>query len=363
MKLMMCELLLYQEHFAGIDDIVKIIQEKESIKKYAIILHDKDGIKPHYHVMLHFGVSYDTDRLLDYFNIKANAISKIKGRWKDALQYLTHRNAPNKHQYEDEEVVSNFDWKDEVKKSVRKSEVDQTILEYSNLDITYTKLWERLTPAERLDKKHLIDKASEVRNTNIKMKGHRNMKVIYITGPSGSGKTTFAKFYAEKIKRMDYYVSSSSNDPLQDYMGQEVIIMDDLRGDAFTITDLLKLLDNHTQSSVKSRYFNKAVDCKMIIITSVKQVWELYNFHEKQEPFLQLLRRVSEFLDIDHDGNIFTKRVDFDVWHTQNKVQWKDRIKQPLTFGKLKKIMGIAEELNQLDITGDIQKYMKEVVK
>ena len=47
------------------------------------------------------------------------------------------------------------------------------------------------------------------------------------------------------------------------------LILDDLRPSCIGLSDLLKMLDNHTSSSVKSRYYNKVLECKLIIITSI----------------------------------------------------------------------------------------------
>ncbi|MFT2804469.1 tRNA methyl transferase PRC-barrel domain-containing protein, partial [Candidatus Phytoplasma asteris] len=73
----------------------------------------------------------------------------------------------------------------------------------------------------------------------------RNMECVFITGMSGSGKTTLAKKIA-KDKNYQTYISSGSNDVLDDYQGQECIILDDLRSNCLGLTDLLKMLDNNT---------------------------------------------------------------------------------------------------------------------
>jgi len=94
------------------------------------------------------------------------------------------------------------------------------------------------------------------------------MQVFYFWGPSGVGKTTTAKDMAER-RGWSYCISSSSNDPLQDYKGQDVLILDDFRPSDWNFSDFLKLTDNHTSSTVKARYSNRQmVYCKAIYVTS-----------------------------------------------------------------------------------------------
>ena len=61
----------------------------------------------------------------------------------------------------------------------------------------------------------------------------------------------------------------------------------------------MKLLDNNTNSLVKSRYSNKLLnDCKLIILTSVQTLDELYfNLKEHDtEPIEQLKRRCTDYV-------------------------------------------------------------------
>ena len=135
------------------------------------------------------------------------------------------------------------------------------------------------------------------------------MKVAYVYGPTGSGKTTFAKKYCDLLEH-DYFVSGSSNDTLDGYMGEEVIILDDLRADSFKFHNLLKFLDNHTSSMVKSRYYNKAIDCKWIIVTSIKPIDELYR-NQTNEDLLQLYRRINYYITIEKDtGKLYERQLD-----------------------------------------------------
>ena len=44
--------------------------------------------------------------------------------------------------------------------------------------------------------------------------------------------------------------------------------MDDIRPSDFLLSDFLKILDNNTQSTVKSRYKNKLLECQYLIVTT-----------------------------------------------------------------------------------------------
>lgn len=309
MKLRMAEMILYQEN-AKQEDIEDKLKEYKSIKQYAGILHDKEEVKQHYHIMMKFSSPFDTKNLTTMFkdfNVTENNISKIKGQYSDAVKYLIHKNAPEKYQYQKEKVFSNFDIQEDLDKS---NEVNNTILLYSNLEISYNKLWKSLTPQQRMTYKKQIDRATEVRNTNIKVEGKRNMKVLYIYGQTGAGKTTLAKWICDEILEVDYYVSSSSNDIMQDYLGQKAIILDDFRSDNLSFSDMLKFLDNHTQSTVKSRYYNKAIDCEYIIITTTQPLIEQYP-EVKFDDKLQFYRRISEMYCI-NNGTITFHKLDIE---------------------------------------------------
>jgi adenylate kinase family enzyme len=212
-------------------------------------------------------------------------------------------NSPDKHQYDPSEVItSGFDYVDSVdvnqinnatSRSVRETEIknlinDEIIREYNIHNyvthLEYSKYERAITSTFKY-----------VHNRLEEQKKDRNMKVIYIQGESSAGKSTYAKKMAED-KNMSYYVSSSSNDVLDSYKGQDCLILDDLRSDSMTFSDLLKMLDNNTSSSVKSRFKNKSlIYCKLVIITTTQP---LDDFIEKlpkstTEDSTQLKRRIG----------------------------------------------------------------------
>ena len=142
------------------------------------------------------------------------------------------------------------------------------------------------------------------------MNTDRHIEVMFVTGKGGTGKTYYAKKLLQNLG-YDFCISSSSNDPFQDYKGQNAIILDDMRprdknkntSDGFSFEDLLKILDNDTASSVKSRFNNKVFNGKMIVITSSIPI--NYWFSELKfnalEDLNQLYRRITCYVTVTED--------------------------------------------------------------
>lgn len=309
-KVKLCEVQSDTEHI-NIDNVKKILESKKAIKDYAYILHNKDVNengelkKEHYHIALRLHNSYTFSCIANWFGIPSNFVCTVKGEWVDMLKYLTHQNALEKYQYDENEVISNYNWKEEKEKLISKSNSEarkeEIINSIVNGEIRQYNYFEYITAIENDKYKRSIDNAFKYRIDKIKG-GNKDMNCIYICGASGTGKTTYAKMLAQD-KGYSYYVSSGSNDVLDGYAGQDCLILDDLRPSCLGLSDLLKMLDNNTSSSVKSRFYNKVLECKLVIITSVLKLDEFFKnvFAEQQEPIVQLKRRCRLYLKFEND--------------------------------------------------------------
>lgn len=269
-----CEIVNQLEYMP--QDVVEAGLDHNAVKDYAYILHDKD-VQPdgspaaaHWHIMIRFKNPVPTESLCTWFQIKPNQIEKIKGSFGDAVAYLTHKNRPDKYQYLDEEIKSNYDFAVEVEKALskkkaseRKEEIIELIRSGTVREYNYT---EYISAVEYDKYKRAIDNAFTYRRDSLKNLD-RHMTVIYIYGGSGTGKTSYAKKLAID-KGFSCYISSGSNDPLDGYKGQDCLILDDIRPSDFLLSDFLKILDNNTQSTVKSRYKNKLLECRYLIVTT-----------------------------------------------------------------------------------------------
>lgn len=268
---------------------------------YYFIEHpaDEEITRSHYHILIRFKspTAFETIKNKFPYGDIENARNS-----KNCIQYMVHLNDSSKKPYSWEAIHTNdtnTDWY-KVQSSARQEISLQSILDrivkgeirqYNQTEIPH-ELWTKYRTR--------ITNGFDYYTEKVCMDKDRNITTIYFSGSTGLGKTTFAKQYCE-LRNLSYCISSASNDPLQDYKGEDVLILDDFRGDArkgdkhrsYEFHDFLKLLDPHTRSTGKSRYHNKAFLGDLIIITSTRPLYDLYmdlEIEDKQ----QLYRRISQ---------------------------------------------------------------------
>lgn len=311
---------------------IKAFYDEGRVKNYAYAKHDKDVYqreldnpdempegkkfgdpkRTHYHLGFVWYTPVTFSNIAKKFNIAETCITNIKSnRFGDYLAYLTHRNRPQKYQYDDEIVHTNIvDWQKSRDSAISAKKVRDLEADFSYYfekatagELTYADIGEQLPTLLYANHAAKFDSAFQIAQTlkAKKMNFDQAVKktIVFITGKSGSGKTTYAKGMAAKAG-LNYFVSSSSNDPLDGYKGESCLIMDDARGQNFTYEDLLKLIDPHTVSSYNSRYNNKLVTAELIIITSVQSLKDFIRCipNANNEDSTQIKRRISMSLQI-----------------------------------------------------------------
>ena len=278
-------------------DIQETCMKYKTIKQYAYILHDKDDTRNHYHIYVNFGNNGVSHELVaSWFEVPPNLVSKVKGRKTDMLKYLTHGNDSQqyKHQYDPSEVVANFSFETEI----QKSKIIGNFKEYSFAQML--KYIDTLPISEKCTAHRQLERLWKIECSMLTFNPDRNIDVIFISGKGGTGKTYYAKKLLEELG-YDYCISSSSNDPFQDYLGQRAIILDDMRDTAFEdLSDLLKILDNNTSSSVRSRFAKKVFNGKVIILTSSVPIhyWYKKYRYNQIDTLDQLYRRISVYVEV-----------------------------------------------------------------
>lgn len=331
--------------------VLDVLQSYRSIKKWAFILHDKDNYtkydelenpehkegthKPnHVHVYVNFGENSINHKMVaSWFNINEHSIKKIITSASNCLLYFVHGTADaiaeGKFQYDWSEVKHSPNWNPEVF-----TEEERFNLGIGNFkEFSYKEQIERVHQIKDVTLRiKMQKKLDDAFVTELKYRStfiDRFIQVMFVTGESGTGKTTFARQFVEKLnyfdivpkeywrktsksedkeimfRHLDYGISGSSNDAFENYKGEDVYILDDMRDDSFSFTDLLKFLDNHTNSPVKSRYQNKCFFGVLLVITSKQKLSEWYKGDDKDKldtaTLKQLYRRISNYVIVKED--------------------------------------------------------------
>lgn len=136
--------------------------------------------------------------------------------------------------------------------------------------------------------------------------GEFKLSVFFIKGASGSGKSMFTDRLVKHLQKdaktklgEDWTVCSvAASNPFDEYLGEDILVMDDLRGMSLTASDWLKLLDPDRASYGSARYKNKKMACRVIIINSEKDELEFFYYlknsggGDRSEALDQFFRRI-----------------------------------------------------------------------
>ena len=325
-----CEIVQQIKHLPGYPDnwqknLEQNLDNTPNIKHWAYILHDKDigedgsPVEPHVHIVIILVESVKYSTVGGYVGVPQQYVCSIRQKYKaghrwyadvgGALSYLTHRNKSDAHQYDDSAVVAQcgYDWIREREKSEatqKEQKAYRDILDgIESGEIRRYNLCKYASQAMYIEHKQDFEKAFEHREQLEMANCNRQLDVIYIYGESTAGKTTLAKMYCD-AQNLSYAVSASDRDPLQTYAGEDAIILDDLRPETFTLSNLLKLLDNHTSSAASARYHDRWLAAKVIIITTVLSIEAFYHRLSqgmRDEPLRQLMRRCKFMIYVRRD--------------------------------------------------------------
>lgn len=272
---------------------------------YFIALHpiDDHATFLHYHIGIHTSSDNTFDTIAGWFGLPVNSVNKIRGRFESTyFLYLCHMTdaakAAGKTPIDPATIENNFrfDYNKLFKNLEKKTNLGSILQRIDSGEIRPYNVFQFVDVETYAHKKPILERAFQYYQN--KNKGvNREMKCLYYYGAPGTGKTTAAKEFAIS-KGYSVYISSGGKNPLDDYAGEDCIILDDIRGSTFPLNDFLKLTDPNTDSLVGCRYYNKSISyCRLLIVTSVFSPVDLYAgvTDSHKEPLKQLLRRFELF--------------------------------------------------------------------
>jgi|GEM_PF-3574322 len=362
------------------------------LKDFCFILHDKDIYtkedeeknpehkagtfkKPHYHIYLRFENSRKFSEIGKWFGLTTNQVSVIEKRFITACAYAVHFYQKEKYQYNVSEVIDNMNYSklidnlkakrdreenqlsekqqkqaDKDAREKAKAEAKKRKKEIINLidngTIRQFNLSKYVTPEEEVIFNNAIKIAYERRIRDLGNVTERNLQCIYISGKSGAGKTTFAKMICESLD-YSYIVAGSEKDPFQSYGGQDCIIFDDISFESFHWKELLKISDNHTSSLAKARYRDKALQCKLLIITTTREPKEMANamVGSSGEEKTQFYRRYKTYYKMTFDEiKMFKFNEDKDIMRYEYKQSRTNLVPEFIERLKMQKTETVIED-------------------
>lgn len=325
------------------------------------IIHDKDVRKAwnevtsqyeekpkakHFHIVLKFGKDSPNPTTLsaiaDALGIAPEYVEKAqRGRnaYTNMLAYLTHIKYADKFQYSPNEVVSmgtNKDGKQlwtpyaDIYAENREAWMKGRGAIKSKYAAENIEALEELILTGQVTKAQVVltDGLYEIYSRNCRrcedafrvygerrayktlqalQNGEFKLCVFYIMGDAGAGKTRLAKAFVQSL--IDSSVNwtgeswrvcqTAASNPMDEYNGEEILFMDDVRGSALSASDWLKLLDPYNASPASARYKNKTPACRAIVITSTKDPVEFFYYckqmggGDRSEALDQFMRRIQ----------------------------------------------------------------------
>ncbi|WP_019299400.1 Rep family protein [Lactococcus garvieae] len=339
--------------FQEIYDRLKFYDTEDKNIKVAMIVHDKDKkwndklIEPHIHVYVELPTKRSIERIADRIGISQHFIEYPKGKNRffpfNEKAYLIHAQQPDKYQYEVNEVETfeTIDYEQFVLENEKEFLKRSATVRYKtideSLDLIFDKvLFGKITYDEIMEDETLYrlyanneQKFISAFNSFAQYKARKTLKalknkefkmsVIYIQGKSGIGKSHLAGEIVEKIceesEKLSYegvsVYSASASNPFDEYKGEEILLLDDLRPDSLERADWLKVLDPMNKSRISARYRNKAIASRVIVLTNTETAEQFFK-NIKNEDLDQYIRRINLTVGIDEKQ---FPRFDYDSFY------------------------------------------------
>lgn len=100
--------------FSLVNRTHQVCERVKCFPKWAYIRHDKDDSEHvHYHYYIEFPNPRSFSSVANDLGIPVTMLQKVFDK-KGILQYLTHENAPDKHHYEQSQIVTNMNFEQEI---------------------------------------------------------------------------------------------------------------------------------------------------------------------------------------------------------------------------------------------------------
>lgn len=352
--------------------IKKLEDDGISVTEAHIIKHDKDKVSvwdsekiqnvienkaEHVHALLKFSKGASLKKIALAIKVEPQYLEKLKsGRYgyDNCLAYLVHAKDETKHQYQSDEVVTakGEDYTSIYHRSMETWVKARATKKAMETDLSIDWLIEKILSGE-INKSNILltneyyaiygqhkRKINEALDTAGERKSYQTINdleagkfkktVLFINAKSGVGKTQFSKKLIRLLQNIahrfganwDYCVTASTN-AFDEYNGQDILFLDDIKGDSLTVSDWLKLLDPYMISPISARYHNKMGSAKVIIITNTKEPLSFFEQAKGNngEDLGQFVRRIDYLIQLE-DIFLFSVPIKHTASTSKIEVPW-----------------------------------------
>lgn len=295
--------------------------------------HQIDVIVPkanHIHGFIELTKKRDLNVIAGWIGIEPQYLEIPKGRYgrENMLAYLVHAKNPEKYRYDPEEVhtFDTWDYMDYYKEHYRSWEEFRatTSVKQSNTKLDWlvkqVQLG-KLTMSDIMsndvykmiyannmrvikDAQQFLNEERAFNTIRLMDRGDFELSVIFITGAPGAGKSYFANSVCRKLEAEQNWrtYEASGKNPMDNYSGEEILFLDDLRSGAMGATDWLKMLDHLSKSAISARYANKGRAYRTIVMTAYEEPYSYFSYMKgsggTDEALAQFIRRINSIVKV-----------------------------------------------------------------
>lgn len=278
----------------------------------------------HIHGFIELAKKRDLNVIAEWIGIEPQYIEIPKGRYgrENMLAYLIHAKNPEKYRYDAKDVQTfgtwdymdyymekNRSWEEyRATASVKtnKTKVDWLVKQVQLGKITMTDIMEndsyKMVYADNMrlikDAQQFLNEERAFSTIRALENGEFQLSVNFVTGKPGAGKSYFANELCKKLEDKHGWrtYEASGTNPMDNYSGEEILFLDDLRSNSMTATDWLKTLDHLSKSAMSARYNNKGRAYRTIIMTAYEEPYTYFSYMKgsggTDEALAQFIRRL-----------------------------------------------------------------------
>lgn len=300
------------------------------VDKFAYILHDKDLKTPHYHCLIKFKTPVNTETILNFFNgsIKYENLQHVC-KWSAAVEYLTHKNDSSKHQYDVNEIVSNFNVNEFNASNSKKKDLFADLLERVSKGEMLDELSNESKENKKIINKNLNAFKYELNRYFKNKKRKYRLTNIYISGPGRTGKTTLAKqlaiaiverFRLKKYDNDGFFMVGTRGVAFDNYNGEDVIIFDEFRNKDYNLDygTLLRICDPYAENVTTSIKHSKITLSNLfnVFVGPDRFIDYVFKATYNKETLNQFAERFALVIDVNNDYfNVNVLSPDFDAYN------------------------------------------------